>query len=82
LQNSLLQLVERMVSNSPDGPAVTVQFRSLINDFRVVGECLQILRSNDNFSFAYCNNMLKLIENDEFNIVSETRSEENMQSLP
>ena len=50
----------------------------MINDTRVTNECLLNLNSSDAFAFVFCNNMLKLIDQEEFNIVSETRSEENI----
>lgn len=36
---------------------------------------------NDGMLFVYCTNMIKLIENAEFCIISETRSEENIVNM-
>jgi hypothetical protein len=75
---TLQNLANEIVSGSQRSPAANEEFKAIINDTRVTSECLSNLNSSDAFAFVFCNNMLKLMEQEEFNIVSETRSEENI----
>lgn len=59
---TLQNLANEIVSGSQRSPAANEEFKAIINDTRVTNECLLNLNSSDAFAFVFCNNMLKLME--------------------
>ena len=81
MQKELIVLSEQIASGQGDVLALNDQFLKIISESSHISECLQILGQSDMFLFVYCNNMVGLIRREELNIVSETRSEENVTLL-
>ena len=81
MRTALVALAEDIVRGGPTGPEANDRFRTTINELNNLGECLKTLALSDQYVFVYATNMIKLIENGEFCIITETRSEENIVNL-
>ena len=81
IQKELVMLANQIVNGQGDTLALNDQFLKIISESSHTSECLQMLNQSDSFLFVYCNNMVGLIRREELNIVSETRSEENVTLL-
>ena len=74
MQKNLISLAEQIFDRGPGAVDANEEFKTAINNPLTVSENLSHLLSSEKFCFAYCSNMIRLIENGEFNFVSETRS--------